>query len=122
MQSEQHAKLANLRKNLEAVETPQEFERLLGEIERQAEAEDEEESPPLKVNVGALSGADGLTEQALYTRPQPTIPPGRKLVPMEPTEEMYWAVADGLSLNTDYEWFCDIYHAMIAAAPEHKEG
>lgn len=54
------------------------------------------------------------------TKPQPTIPPGWKLMPAEATEEMYWAVADGLSLSTDYDWFCGLYRDMLAAAPEPK--
>jgi len=53
---------------------------------------------------------------SLQPAQQPTIPPGYKLVPVEPTREMLtaWIKADVVSNRTAP----DLYRAMLAAAPE----
>lgn len=52
----------------------------------------------------------------LYTTPQPAIPDGWQLVPVEPTPEMVSAATD--SRVTDDPWPVGVYKAMLAAAPE----
>lgn len=68
-----------------------------------------------------ISGDDGSGE--VYARPAPAIPPGWKLVPVNPTREQW--VAGGTAAReymkeTGRNNPAIIYTAMIAVAPEHK--
>lgn len=55
----------------------------------------------------------------LYTRPQPAIPDGWQLVPVEPTGEMLQAAFTYLE---DIDFIATgVYKAMLAAAPKQEE-
>ncbi|MBE5529217.1 hypothetical protein A9J41_14790 [Laribacter hongkongensis] len=68
----------------------------------------------------------GYETRLLYTAPQPSSPPGWKLVPVEPTMEMLNAGVDSGGIGLDYHEaigrFIVAYSAMLAAAPEQEGG
>ncbi|MCG9074325.1 hypothetical protein LH435_09985 [Laribacter hongkongensis] len=62
----------------------------------------------------------GYETRLLYTAPQPSSPPGWKLVPVEPTSKMIVAGAEA-----DPQFFTHakfVYRAMLAAVPEQEGG
>ncbi|MCG9081259.1 hypothetical protein [Laribacter hongkongensis] len=62
----------------------------------------------------------GYETRLLYTAPQPSSPPGWKLVPVEPTSKMIVAGAEA-----DPQFFTHakfVYRAMLAAEPEQEGG
>ena len=62
----------------------------------------------------------GYETRLLYAAPQPSSPPGWKLVPVEPTSKMIVAGAEA-----DPQFFTRaqfVYRAMLAAAPEQEGG
>jgi hypothetical protein len=73
-----------------------------------------------------LTGRE-LTTLYLHPAPQPAIPEGWKLVPIEPTGEMKRAAHISLT-GDETGWYtsapalaaCRYYKAMLAAAPEYK--
>lgn len=57
----------------------------------------------------------------LYTTPPaPVVPPGWKLVPVEPTQEMCKAAIYNTNADCDGDWAATVgnYRAMLTAAPE----
>lgn len=80
-----------------------------------------------RTEASARNYVEGLSEHhddarvvPLYAAPQPAIPDGWKLVPMEPTEEMLRSAfyeAGGSYENTE-----GIYSAMLAASPQCNQG
>jgi len=57
----------------------------------------------------------GASLYAVPVAAQPSVPDGWKLVPLEPTDEMYKAWLDGKGDQRNY--WDDVYKAMLAAAP-----
>ncbi|MCG9005894.1 hypothetical protein LH426_15725 [Laribacter hongkongensis] len=62
----------------------------------------------------------GHETRLLYTAPQPSVPPGWKLVPMEPTSKMIVAGAEADPQFFTHAQF--VYRAMLAAVPEQEGG
>ena len=62
----------------------------------------------------------GYETRLLYTAPQPSMPPGWKLVPVEPTSKMIVAGAEADPQFFTHAQF--VYRAMLAAAPEQEGG
>ena len=67
----------------------------------------------------------GCFSLPVYTHPQPAIPPGWKMVPMELSVEQCRAVEKRAGVNLIRGWpplnFNGMYRIAIAAAPEYKE-
>ena len=62
----------------------------------------------------------GYETRLLYAAPQPSSPPGWKLVPVEPTSKMIVAGAEADPQFFTHAQF--VYRAMLAAAPEQEGG
>ena len=62
----------------------------------------------------------GYETRLLYVAPQPSSPPGWKLVPVEPTSKMIVAGAEADPQFFTHAQF--VYRAMLAAAPEQEGG
>ncbi|MCG9015108.1 hypothetical protein LH427_14795, partial [Laribacter hongkongensis] len=62
----------------------------------------------------------GYETRLLYTAPQPSSPPGWKLVPVEPTSKMIVAGAEADPQFFTHAQF--VYRAMLAAVPEQEGG
>lgn len=60
------------------------------------------------------------TWRPLFTRPQPAIPPGYAVVPINPGDSMRYAGAEALentTYETDFAKVLDVWDAMLASAP-----
>ena len=66
---------------------------------------------------GVKDAAQAFTSNTATEAPQPTIPPGYKLVPLEPTTQMRQAVCNCHDIDHQ-EQIVEDYRAMLAAAPE----
>ena len=84
----------------------------VGEVVEVAQCYDERWTAIIETGSVELQKGDKV-----YTTPQPTIPPGYKLVPVEPTPEMRQAVCNCHDIDHQ-EQIVEDYRAMLAAAPK----